>query len=288
MKKNSLFKPTTADYVIGILLLILAIIILFPFYNAVIISLVTETEYVRTPFMIFPKNIDLSSYKLIFTESNILSGMKITIFITVIGTFYNMFLTTLCAYALTKDFFGRRVVSLLIIFTVYFSGGLIPFYLMMKDLNLIDSILAMILPSGISFMYMIVIRRNFEEIPKSLMEAAEIDGANDLVTLFKIILPITKPILVTFALYYAVDRWNEWWHGMLFIKSVEKQPLQLILRNLVQDASATSNGTSAGVIIFGDGIKMAATVVSMVPIMLVYPFLQKYFIGGMTTGAVKE
>ncbi|MFV0504673.1 MAG: carbohydrate ABC transporter permease [Lachnospirales bacterium] len=287
--KGKLFGATKTDYILSAMLIILAIIILFPFYNAILISIVSETEYVRSEFLLFPKKLNFSSYSYLFEDGRILNGMKVTAFVTIVGCAYNMFLTVFCAYALSKPFFGRKVFTYLIIFTVYFSGGLIPYYMLMKNIGLMDSLWAMILPTAIEFTYMIVIRRHIEEIPQSLLEAAEVDGAGYVKTLFIIVFPLVKPIIVTFALYYAVDRWNEWWNGMLFIKTAAKQPLQLILRSIVEDASTDSASAAiSGRAIFGDGIKMAATVLSMLPVMIIYPFLQRFFISGMTMGAVKE
>jgi len=288
--KNKLFRAKKSDYVLAVILTMLAIIILYPFYNALLTSVVTESEYIRTPFLLFPKKIDLTSYRYIIQDGRIFGGMSVTVFVTLFGAFYNMILTIICAYVLTKPFPGKKIVLYLIIFTVYFTGGLIPYYLLIRSLNLMDKVFSMILPMGITFMYMTVIRRNFEEIPDSLLEAAKIDGASELRTLITIVIPLSMPILATFLLYYGVDRWNEWWNGMLFIKSVDKQPLQLVLRTIVQDATSTNSGAgdAAGMVIFGGGIKMASTIVSMLPIMIIYPFLQRFFVGGLTVGAVKE
>ena len=276
-----------ADVLITILMTVLAIIVLYPFYNAVLLSIVPQHEYLRTPFMLWPKTIDLTSYAYIFNAGTILSGMKVTVVILVLGVLYNMTLTVLTAYAMTKPYPGRKLINALIIFTMYFGGGLIPFYLLIKDLGLIDSIFSMILPTGISFSYMIIIRRHFEAIPKELEESASLDGASDLRILWSLFLPLSLPILATFCLYYGVERWNEWWNGMLFIKSSYKQPLQLVLRNIINNAESVDDGTAIDAVVFGDGVKMAATVVTMVPIMCLYPFLQRYFVTGLTAGAVK-
>lgn len=287
MNKGKLFKPKKLDFILAFILALLALMIIYPFYNAVITSLVSETEYIRTPFLLFPKKIDLTSYYYIIDDGRLFSGMAVTFFVTIVGATYNMTLTILCAYVLTKPFPGRKIVTYMIIFTVYFTGGLIPYYLVISGLGLVDSVFSMILPMGVTFMYMVVIRRHFEEIPASLLEAAKIDGASELRILTTIVLPLAKPILATFLLYYCVDRWNEWWNGMLFIRTVTKQPLQLILRTIVQDAT-TDTGDAVGLVVFGSGIKMASTMISMLPIMLIYPFLQRFFVGGLTMGAVKE
>lgn len=263
--------------------------ILYPFYNAILVSIVPQQVYVRTPFMIYPVEIDLSSYRFVFASKAISSGFKNTSIILVLGVIYNMLLTVCTAYALTKAIPGRKFFNLMIIFTLYFSGGLIPFYLLIKNIGLMNNIFAMILPTGINISSMLVTMRFFNEIPKELEESARIDGANDLTVLWKIILPLSLPILATFSLYYGVDRWNEWWNGMLFIKSSSKLPLQTVLRNIIQDASEIANNIPVidKRVIFTDGIKMATVVVTMFPIMCLYPFLQRYFVSGLTAGAVK-
>ncbi len=289
MKTKKLNSPKIVDYVLVVILSAFMLLILYPFYNSVLISLITQSEYIRNPFLLYPQEITFESYRYIFDSGIIFSGMGVTLLITIIGVAYNMLLTVLCAYILTKEFPGKKVINYLIVFTVYFSGGLIPYYLLIRDLNLMDNIFSMILPTGITFAYMVVIRKSFESLPKSLEESARIDGANEMLILFRIILPLSLPILATFTLYYSVDRWNEWWNGMLFIRSVEKQPLQLVLRNIIQEASTLSEGSASALTQpFGEGVKMASTVVSMLPIMLVYPFLQRYFISGLVVGAVKE
>lgn len=291
MKNRSrLVKMKPFDFFLIFALTVFALIIIYPFYNSILISFVSQSEYIMTPFMLFPKKIVFDSYAYVFESGILFSGLKVTSIITIVGVVYNMLLTLLCAYVLTKPFPGRKIVSYMIIFTVYFTGGLIPNYLLIRDLNLMNNIFAMILPTGIHFMYMTVLRKSFENIPKSLDESAKIDGANDITILFRIILPLSLPIMATFTLYYGVERWNEWWNGMLFIKSTKLQPLQLILRNVIQEASTVSSGSGSSALTqpFGDGIKMASTVISMLPIMLVYPFLQKFFISGLVVGAVKE
>lgn len=286
-KSKKLNHITSFDVILAILMAILALVILYPFYNAVLISVVSQYEYLQTPILLFPKQWDFTSYAFVFESGQILSGMRTTIILLVVGVLYNMFLTVTLAYALTKPFPGKKVVTYIIIFTMYFSGGLLPFYLLIKNLGMIDSIWSMIIPTGISFMYMTVIKQNFESIPAELEESAKIDGASDIRILRSIYLPLSKPVLATFVLYYGVERWNEWWNGMLFIKDVDKQPLQLILRNIIMNAASVTDGSASDAVVFGDGVKMASILIAMLPIMCLYPFLQRFFIGGLTVGAVK-
>ena len=289
-RRSRLNRLNGVDYAIMAFLALFALIILYPFYNSICVSLVSQADYIKTRFMLYPKNITFESYFIVFENGSIFDGMKVTVFITLVGVVYNMLLTVSLAYGFSKQFPGRKFFLSMIVFTMYFSGGLIPFYLLIKDLNLIDNVFSMILPTGVSIMYMTVIRQNFESLPAELEESARIDGANDLTILFKILLPLSVPILVTFALYYGVERWNEWYNGMLFIRSFEKRPLQLVLRGIIQttgQAMMTSDLQQYNITPFSEGIKMACIVVTATPIILVYPFIQKYFVSGLTVGAVK-
>ena len=282
-------KTTVGDVVISALLVLFALMILYPFYNAVMISLVPMTEYVRNPVILWPRRLTGDSYQFVLTYQTIWSGLRVTGIVTVLGVIYNMLLTVITAYVLTKTFPGKRLVQAMLIIPLYFGGGLVPNYLLIRDLGLIDSIASMILPTGINYTYMLVIMRYIEGLPHELEEAAEIDGANQVKKLFVIVLPMALPILATYTLYYAVDRWNTWYSGMLYIKSVYRQPLQLILRNLVQDSTvATQDAQANGMVdTYSDAIKMASIIVTMLPIMAVYPFLQRYFLSDLTQGAVK-
>ena len=288
--RSKLNRLNAFDYILIVFLTVFALLILYPFYNSVCVSLVSQADYIKTRFMLYPRNITFESYFLVFKNGSIFDGMKVTLIITLVGVLYNMLLTVSLAYGFSKEFPGKKLFMMMIVFTMYFSGGLIPFYLLIKDLKLVDNIFSMILPSGVSIMYMTVIRQNFESLPVELEESARIDGANDLTILFRILLPLSVPILVTFALYYGVERWNEWYNGMLFIRSFEKRPLQLVLRGIIQttgQAMVTNELEQYNITPFSEGIKMACVVVTMTPIILVYPFIQKYFVSGMTVGAVK-
>lgn len=289
-KKGGLRRMDAVDGLIIAFLLALFVVILYPFYNSILVSLVSQATYTQTRFMLYPKHIDLTSYLVVFKNGSIFSGMGVTLIVTLAGTVYNMLLTVSLSYVFTKLFVGKRFFLMMVIFTMYFSGGLVPFYLLIKDLKLVDNIFSMILPTGVSIMYMTVIRKYFESLPEELEESAKIDGASELVILFRIVMPLSAPILVTFALYYGVERWNEWYYGMLFIRSFDKRPLQLVLREIIQQSGNILNNKNMemyDITPFSEGIKMASIVVTMAPIMALYPFLQKYFVTGLTVGAVK-
>ena len=281
------------DIIVYMVLLVLALFIIYPFYNCLLVSLVTSKEYVNTPFMLIPRQPTLNSYLYVFSNKAILNGFFVTFIVVTVGVVYNMILSLATAYALSrKGYPGHGIIINLIIFTMYFSGGLVPYYLLMRDLHLINNVFSMVFPVGINTFYMIVMMNYFRTLPKELEESAKADGANDITVLLKIMLPISLPIIATFVLFYSVDRWNEWWNGMLFIKTDNKRPLQLVLRSIINvSADATLSEAASSYFMrdmFADGIKMASVIVTMMPIMCVYPFLQKYFMKGLLIGAIKS
>ncbi len=241
--------------------------------------------------MLVPNSITFENYMFVLSSKAILGGFKVTFIVLVLGTTYNMLLTISTAYALSKDHFpGKKIIVYLIIFTMFFNGGLIPYYLLIKSLGLINKIGAMILPFGINTFYMLIMRNYFHNIPDEIEESAKMDGANEILILIKLIVPLSMPVIATFILFYGVDRWNEWWNGMLFIRDVNKIPLQLVLRSILSNVGRLDEG-SRGIAmktkVFQDGVKMASIVVVMVPIMFLYPYLQKYFLKGLLAGSLK-
>ena len=272
------------------LLGLMSFLIVYPFYNSIIVSFATQVEYVRTPFMFFPKEITFDAYKYILGNKGIFTGYRSTFYILAFGVPINLSLTVFAAFALSrKKFPGKKMFFFLIVFTMFFSGGLIPIYLTVKNLNLTNTRWSVILLQAMNTFYFILTHNFFKSIPDSMEESAKIDGANDLTVLFKIFLPLSTPILATIFLFFAVDRWNEWFYAMLFIKRGDLLPLQVLLRNMVF-VSLYDNMDSALdsiQVFFGEGIKMAAIIVTMLPIMLVYPFIQKYFVKGIMVGAIK-
>lgn len=289
-KSRGLNKFTFGDFIIILLLTLFGIIILYPFYNTILISLVPQEDYIRSPFMIFPTRITWESYQFVLSSDLLMHSTFVSAMVTLMGTIYNMILTVLMAYAFTKPIPGRNFFRFLMVFTMYFGGGLVPYYLLIRDIGLMDNFWVLVLPSVISVSYMLIISNYFSSLPKELIESASMDGASEMTILIRIILPLSLPILATFTIYYAVERWNEWWHGMLFLKDIQKWPLQLTLRKIIQDANFVSNQAMTGETrppTYGEGVKMASIVVTMFPIMALYPFLQRYFITGLTVGAVK-
>ena len=277
----------TVDFII---LFTLLIIIAYPLIYIFFASF--NAQVTKMGLSLIPEKWSIQGYKAVFEYKFIWSGYLNTLIYTTVGTLINLFVTICCAYPLSrKDFKGRGFVMVMCMITMYFSGGLIPTYLVVKDLGMLNTMWSIVLPSAMSVYNMIVMRTYFDtQIPLELLESAQLDGCGNLNFLRRIVLPLSVPILVTFALYYGVERWNEWYNGMLFIRSFEKRPLQLVLRGIIQttgQAMMTSDLQQYNITPFSEGIKMACIVVTATPIILVYPFMQKYFVKGITVGAVK-
>lgn len=286
---------TIADVLIITFLGVAAVICIFPFYQTLLISLSSLSDISTQRVYLYPSSIDFSAYKYLAAEGKVSQGILVTLAVTVLGTALNMFVTTSGAYALSKKSLpGRNFIFNAIIFTMFFSGGLIPYFLTVQGLGLQNSILVMIVPVAVNTFNVILMKNFFNTISPSLEESAKIDGANDITILFHIVLPVSKPILAAITLFYAVDRWNEWWMGMMFINDTTLYPLQLVLREAIINISALMRDTSAGAelasrakSVYPESIKSAIIIVSAVPILLVYPFLQKYFSAGIMIGAIK-
>ena len=279
------------DYVFFIILILFGMVILFPFVNVIAISFSTSKEYLNTPLMLFPSRPTLENYMTLIKDGRIWIGYRTTTLILMLGVPVNLFFTTSIAYALGRqNFFGKKVILYIILFTMLFNGGIIPMYLLMMELKLINSIWSVVLATGINTFYMIIMRNYFSTLPESLIESAKLDGAGVWQILFKIILPLSMPIIATITLFYSVDRWNEWFNAMIFVRKNNLITLQLVLRSIVIDSkmqeamNIVDEGTLPD---FTDGMKMSAVIITMLPIMCVFPFLQKYFVKGVLIGAIK-
>ncbi|MCL6604016.1 MAG: carbohydrate ABC transporter permease [Paenibacillus sp.] len=240
--------------------------------------------------MLLPEGFQLEAYKYVFNNPKIYTGYLNTLFYVVVGTVVNLLMTSLAAYALSRmDLFGRKTLMKIITFTMFFGGGMIPTFLLVQNLGLIDSRWAMIIPGAISTFYFLIMKTSYEGIPISLIESAKLDGANDFTILFRIVLPLSKSILAVITLYYAVDHWNDFIGPMLYLRSQDLYPIQIVLRDILISSSmeAMGGGVDTGFAI-GENIKYATIIISTLPIMLVYPFIQKYFVQGALIGAVKQ
>lgn len=290
MKKNNLGRLLFVIINTAVLLLI-ALISIYPMYYSVVISFSESNKVMgNAAFVWKPLGGSFAAYKAILADSRIFTGYINTLFVVVVGTCVNMLLTSMAAYFLSrKNVMFRRGVMVYIIITMYFSGGMVPTFLLVKGIGLYDSIWSLILPSAVSAFNLIVLRTGFDAIPGALTEAAEIDGAGPWRILFTIIYPTAKATIAVVVLYYAVDHWNSWFSASIYLRSPEKFPLQLFLRNILLTNSGASmtDDLNAGSERIAETIQFAVIVVSTVPILCIYPFVQKYFAEGVMIGAVK-
>lgn len=292
--KKSAKKISLFDIILYIIFGVLCLITLYPFYYVLIISLSnTQASAAYSPYL-YPHVFDFTGYKMIIKDIYFFKSLGTTLFVTFVGTTLNMMVSVMTAYVLSKKrLAGRKQLIVLITFTMLFSGGLIPTYLVISNIGLLDSIWAMIFPSMISTYYVIIMKNYFASLPDSLEDAAKIDGANDFKILFKIYLPISKPFMATFALFYGVERWNEWWNAYLYISDKNIKPLQIYLRDMLVNFSNQLSTQAQSMLnsqekIFVQSVQMATIIITMLPIMCLYPFLQKYFVKGVMIGAIKE
>lgn len=293
MNTNKKHKVGAFEIVLYIIFGILALITLYPFYNVLIVSFsntVTSAKY--SPYL-YPHVIDFTGYKAIIKDVFFFKSLGTTLLVTALGTTLNMLFSIVAAYVLSRNrLMGRKVFLSIIVFTMLFSGGLIPTYLVVCSLHLDNTIWSMILPTMISTYYLIIMKNYFATLPPSLEEAARIDGANDFVVLTRIFVPISKPFMATFALFYAVDRWNGWWEAFLYINDKNIKPLQIYLREILVSFNTQLGSQAQSMIsggkVFVQSVQMAAIIITMLPILCLYPFLQKYFVKGVMIGSVKE
>ena len=281
----------TANYII---LTLVAFTTILPFIYIIGASFATEYELATRPMFIIPRDVTLNAYEFIFSSNKILSGFGNSIFITVCGTLINLFFTVTMAYAISKTRIrGRNFILNMVIFSMFFSGGMIPGYIVVANmLNLKDTYWSVLLPGAISAYNMMIVKNFFQGIPQELEDSAAIDGCNDLGILWKIVLHMSLPVLATFGLFYAVGHWNSYFGAMIYMSGArEKWPLQVLLREIIILSNASAGDMAAMDPEFvqppEQSIKMAVIVVSTVPIMCVYPFLQKYFVKGVMVGALK-
>lgn len=280
------------DVVNVLIMLLLVVICVYPILYVFFASLSDSDKLLaHSGLLLKPLGFNIDAYMKVFKNPDIIRGYGNTIFIVVVGVFLNVFITSLGAYVLSrKDAYFKGILMKLITFTMFFGGGLIPMYLTIKDLGLLNKIWALIIPGLISTYNLIIMRTSFMAIPDSLEESAKLDGANDFTILFRIILPLSKPVIAVMVLYYGVSHWNSWFSAMVYLRDRTLYPLQLILREiLINNSTANMTGT-AGIgeaALIGESIKYATIMVATLPILAVYPFLQKYFVKGVMIGALK-
>lgn len=275
----------------GFMLLII-FVMLYPLYYMAIVSISNGGPVSRGEISFYPIGVTLRAYEIILSDAPIVRSFWNTIMYTTVGVAINLILTSLCAYPLSrKQFYGKDVFAMIIVFTMFFDGGLIPKYLLINHLGMINTMWAIVLPPAINVFYMVMMRTFFQSIPDALHESAYMDGASDWVILRKIVIPLSMPLMATMLLFYAVAHWNSFLSALIYLNEREKYPLQLILRNVVIDGDTGDQtnelSTAVGQVVVAQNIKFAVVIVAILPILLLYPFLQKYFIKGSMVGSLK-
>ena len=293
MASSKLNRITVGDIMIGILMLVICFVSLYPVWYTVIISFNDSSDALRGGIYWWPRKFSLESYKTVFQDTTIIRAFAVTVLRTVIGTVTSVFFTAMVGYALSKKYImGNKFYTILGTITMFFGGGLIPYFITLKNLGLYNNFLVYIIPSLFNFYNMIIFRSFFNELPAGLEESARLDGANDLMIFIRIVIPLSAPVIATIALFNGVGHWNDYFTGVMYINDAELQPIQTYLFRIIASASASKTVVAmpAGVTaqqVSSQSVRLATMVVTTFPIMCVYPFLQKYFVKGMLIGSIK-
>ncbi|MGB8451451.1 MAG: carbohydrate ABC transporter permease [Anaerocolumna sp.] len=286
----------TVNLLIAVILSAFGILCVLPFLLVLSGSLTSEAEIMSAGYSLFPGKIDLTAYRILLKDAGrILQGYKISIFVTAVGTFLSVLVISLAAYPISLERVRYyKVLNFFVLFTMLFNGGMVPWFIVCRNmLHLKDSIWALILPYLANAWYIFLVRNYYRSIPVELSEAAKIDGASEYRTFFQIIFPLAKPVIATISLFISLNYWNDWWLGIMLIDNTDLQPLQLLLRTITSNVQFLSSSTNVNAItqaagsIPSEGIKMATCIATIGPIILVYPFVQKYFVKGIMVGAIK-
>ena len=284
-------RTSIGDIIVVVACVLLILVCLLPMLNVLARSLSAPEYIIRNEVTLFPKGLNFDSYSFVLSDKKTTKSLIWTAFITVTGTVISMIMTTICAYPLTYDHLkGRKLINAIIIFTMYFNAGTIPMYLLLKDLTLLNKPAVLVIPYCLSVFNMIIMRSFLYGIPESLRESAEIDGAGPVRILISIYLPLSTSVIATLSLFYAVGRWNGYSDALMFMTNKrEYWPIQLLLFNILNNSNSVEVATQEGFTMPGlsETVKSATVMFATVPILLVYPWLQKYFITGVTIGAVK-
>ncbi|MEY9093486.1 carbohydrate ABC transporter permease [Paenibacillus sp. RC84] len=282
------------DWVVYALLSLVSLIVLYPLVFVLIASFSSPEAVMRGEVWLWPKDITWMGYTKIFQNNEILTGYLNTIVYTVVGTSINLILSVAAAYPLSrKDFAGRNAISALMVFTMFFSGGMVPSYLLVKNLGMLNTMWALIIPGAVSVYNIIIMRTFFQSsIPGEMQEAASIDGCSNLGILWKIVLPLSMPIIAVIILFYSVGHWNSYFSGLMYLTDRDKYPLQLFLREILiqgqmQEMLGVGDDSHARNVMEGETIKYAVVIVANLPVLMLYPFLQRYFVKGVMIGSVK-
>lgn len=296
-KNKNTIGDTSGDkvFLAGVMVIstLILCIVIYPLLYVLSASFSSGDAVMNGRVYLFPVEPSVEGYKMVFEDQNILTGFKNSLIYTFLGTMINMVMTTLIAFPLSrKKLPGRQAIMFIVTFTMFFSGGLIPTFLVVEKLKMVDTVWAMVVPTAISTFNLIIMKTYFENsIPEELGESAALDGCNNFRFLLSIVLPLSKPILAVLVLYYAVGHWNQYFNALIYLRSNEKISLQLALRNILLANQISSGGSDSGgfgeVAKVGLTVKYAVIIVSSIPVMILYPFIQKYFVKGVMIGAIK-
>lgn len=291
-----LVHNTTFDWINYLFMTVLAFIMIYPLWYCIVGSLNEGMDYIRGGVFLWPRKPTLANYKAVFLDNSILRAFGVTIAKCIVGTLTSVLCTSMVAYAITRPALKLKKAYIpFIMLTMFFSGGLIPYFILIVDLNLYDSFWVYIIPTMFSAYNMVIIQSFMRELPRELIESAKIDGASEFRIFFQMILPLSKPVLATIALFTIVNHWNSYFDAMMYTTSQDLQTIQLFLKKVITDPSIARGLGSAATISIPDQattltpqvVKMATMVVTALPVVCVYPFLQRYFVKGVTIGAVK-
>lgn len=300
MKENTIKNKKIKFSVFNIfnytLIGLFALFCIFPVIYVVLLSFSSKADYLNSTLMVLPKHFNFEAYKVIFNQGRVGQAFLISLLVTIVGTIYSLVLTSLGAYAfMKKNVPGLKIIFTFVIFTMFFSGGLIPFYFTVRSITGLNNLTCLIIPFGLNTFNLIVLRNFFNQVPESVIESAYMDGANDIRILWQFMIPLSKAGIATVGLFYLVGKWEDWYWPSIFLNnSDDLYPLALELRNVLNNAQSEGYGPSGGgmeidsTLLFQQGQNAAMIVVSLVPIMCIYPWLQKYFTKGVMLGAVKS
>lgn len=276
------------DIINTLFILLITLICLYPLWYILVISFSTSQGFYASDYHLIPNSFTLDNYKFILQEKTAFRAFGNSLTVTLVGTAISMTLTALAGYVFSKRHLpGVSFMYGMVLFAMYFSGGLVPLYILVTNLDLKNTMWALILPTAVSTFNVILAKNYFTSLPRELEEAARVDGANEFKIFIKIILPLSMPILATLTLFYAVEYWNDYMKVILYMSESEKFTLPIIIRQLLLESSSEAASKTGGNIVFKQGMNMATVVVSIVPVLIIYPWLQKYFVGGIMIGAVK-
>lgn len=293
--RNALRKLTVFDIVNLMILSSACLVVIIPFMYIISISLTPMSVlHELGNFTIFPREVSWEAYKLALSMPQFTRSFMVSMYLVVVGTTLNLFFTVLLAYPLSKFYLrGRSAVLLMVVFTMIFNGGMIPTYLVVKSLGMINTLWALMIPTVISAFNMLIIKQFFENLPKEIEESAIIDGANDFQVMWKIYIPLSMPVFAAIGLFYAVFHWNELFQGILYLNDQRKWPLQVVLYFLLQSATQITNSEYGETSLIGEmehhpeSLRMALVILATLPMVIIYPFVQKHFVKGMLTGSIK-